>query len=86
MLRRVRVAIESNPQFDATRLVASSITVAGARTGNAHRDDLNGDGRDDLIVKVRQSSLARRLPSGARARPPSKGGRGAVTGSTTPTG
>ena len=63
---RVELAIESNPQLDATRLVASSITVAGARTEQARRADVNGDRRDDVIVKVRQSALARGLAPGAR--------------------
>jgi sugar lactone lactonase YvrE len=63
---RVDVAVQSNPQFDATRLVASSLTVAGASTDGARVRDTNGDGRRDLVVRVAQSALAAGLDPGAR--------------------
>jgi sugar lactone lactonase YvrE len=65
----VRVAIESNPSFDARLLVPSTVTVAGARTFAARLQDPNDDGRLDLVVSVRQRDLARGLASGAREAP-----------------
>jgi DNA-binding beta-propeller fold protein YncE len=63
---RVELAIEGNPELDATDVVPSSVRVAGARTADARLDDTNGDHRIDLVVKVRQSDLARGLDPGAR--------------------
>jgi hypothetical protein len=66
---RVRVAVESNPQFDADRLVPSSLRVAGARVRGPRIADVNGDGRRDLVVRVRQRDLAAGLSPGAREAP-----------------
>lgn len=63
------VAILSTPKFDATRIVPGSISLAGSsRQGKTHylgpqkvrRQDVNGDGRRDLLVEF----LAARLELG----------------------
>jgi subtilisin-like proprotein convertase family protein len=64
----VPVAVLSAPGFDATRLEPTTITLAGApvtrRTGGgvATTEDVNGDGRLDLVVEVPKALL--RLASG----------------------
>ena len=63
---RVDVAIEGNPSFDASRLVAASVTVGGVATDGARVRDVNGDGRRDLVVRVRQDALAAALAPDAR--------------------
>ena len=42
------------------------MTVAGARTEGGRLQDVNGDGRPDLVVSVRQSDVAAGLLAGAR--------------------
>ena len=56
----VPVAILSSPTFDATRIVPESVSLAGARVklvGKSNRalcaaEDVNGDGRLDLVCQV----------------------------------
>jgi sugar lactone lactonase YvrE len=63
---RIDVAIQGNPSFDASRLIASNVTVGGVATDGARLRDVNGDGRRDLVVRVRQNALAAGIGADAR--------------------
>jgi hypothetical protein len=61
----IPVAILSSKGFDATTVDASTVELAGAGVavkgkGNntmAHPEDVNGDGRDDLVLKIVTENL-----------------------------
>jgi hypothetical protein len=55
--RRLRVGILSTYGFDATQLDTSTLTVAGAPVTFTSVKDINGDGRPDLLIRVRTDDL-----------------------------
>jgi len=62
----IPVAILSSDEFNATQVDPSSVTLSGAGVavrgkGNntlAHIEDVNGDGRDDLLLQVETENLS----------------------------
>jgi hypothetical protein len=62
---RLPVAILSTPGFDATRVVAGSLKLAGAslqgatgkRPARVRRQDVNGDGRADLVAEFETAEV-----------------------------
>ena len=60
----VPVAILSSPEFDATQVDPTSVSLAGATVAvsgkgksKAHEEDVNGDGLVDLVVQVETTGL-----------------------------